>query len=660
MAVRRFPLGVFAAGIFLLLAVVPSSLRAQSVELLYDKGGLFSGKKYVSIAHASKDGTVPPDTSAVRAADRVYFAYRPQGDWTFGEDDKKTLRQITPVQDTSTLSPETVTLVGGDKAQAAVVGVPKADVDWLTPVRFRHKVDTSRGLPLKEYYAPEYPPLREAYDRGRRLLDDGKPLQAVEALRPFYGDVTPAFSLVEKARAVLDTAATKALDRARSTFRPLRGDLISDPDAAGLARLDSFRVQLDSLQTTLAPYLKARPDAGANVQRRIDNLSSSADKLYSNARSTYREKKLRIFKRGKYENPKLRLYLEVLMQMLIDGKSALRGAKMTVDSLRPSLLTTPRFAEAQRRLQAQGWETEFRKIVGLVNENIRERQEVFGDKVMESPRLRRPAAPQPYYEIVAAMNAILVGNRTRFFEAWDRALEKVTNLTLLNDLQRWRIASQLPAEAIPDRALRLAEEARTLRRKGELGAAKARLTLAARLVDGYAPFYDELGQIKQARGDTAAARTDYARARELAPSYAPPEVRRLRLLLAQNQYKQALARSDSLLKKQAYWLFYMPKARALVGLERYNDAVPVLRGRCEPLNDKSYALYAVLAKVYAKMGTWKGVRWALQRAKGLSPRRSAFETLIAEVRAKAKTEGVSLKKAEGDSVRTDSVRTGGP
>ena len=650
MTVRRFVLGLLSLGLFVLVAV-PSPLRAQSVELLYDKGGLFSGEKYVSIDHADAEGGAPPDTAAVRAADRVYFAFRTKGDWAFEEEDRDPLRRIDLIQDTVALAPETVRFVGGEDPQTALVGMKKTKVDWLQPVAFRHEVDTSRGLALKEVYAPGYAPLRQAYDEGRRRLDADTPLRAVEVLRPFYKEVEPAFTLVDKAQALLDTAATESLIQAQSRFRPLRKELVSEPDVDGLARLDSFRVQLDSIQAILTPYLKARPSAGQDVKTRLETLRRSADQLYANARSTYRQKTLLIFMRGTYESSKLRLYLDVLTQMLIDRASAFTTAGLQVDSLRLSLLETPRFAESRRQLQEQGWAAEFREVVALLNENIRERREVFGDEIMESLRLRRPAAPQPYYEIAAAMNALLADDRIQFSRSWNRALEKVADVAVLEEMQRWRLASRLPPEAMPDRARRLAKEARAFWRRGELGDAEDRLALAARLADGYAPLYDELGQVQLARGDTSGARSNYARARERAASYAPPEVRRLRLLLAQEKYKQALTRADSLLQEQSYWLFYFPKARALVGLERYNEALPVLRGRCEPLNDESYALYAVLAKIYAEMGTWEGARWAVKEAKALSPRRPSFEELVADVRAKAKKEGVTLEETEGDSTR---------
>jgi len=604
---------------------------------------MFGGPKYVTVAHSDAEGTVPPDTAVVRTASQLYFAVRPKGDWAFESEDRQRLRQITLAHaDTSaTLSPRTVALVKGqDESRTAVLGVPKSRVDWLRPIRFRHKVDTSEGLPLKEYYAPGHKPLRQAYEEGRRLLREEKPLRAIQTLRPFY-DEQPPFSIVDKARAVFDTASTRVLDQTRSTFRALRGELVSTPSAEGLARLDSFRVRIDSIRSVLAPYSEAQ--VTTNVQSRLDNLTSSADQLYSDARGTYRRETLWIFLRGKYDNPRLRLYLHALTQMLVDVETALDVAEMRVDSLRPSLLATPRFAEERRQLRAEGWEDEFREIIDLVNENIRERNEVFGKEIMESLRLRRPAAPQPYYEIAAAMNAILAGDRTRFAEAWGRALEKMTSLELLNDLQQWRLASQLSPDAVPPRARKLTREAHSFWRTGDLSATEGAFQLAARLAQGYAPLHYELGRVKQARGYTLAARKNFRKARDRAPSYTPPAVSELRILLNQKKYQQALARSDSLLQQEAYWLVYMPKARALVGMGRYEEAQDVLRRRCEPLNDTSYALYTLFAETYAGLGAWKYVRWAVQQTDSLTPRRSIFVRRMSDVRTAAKEEGISLR-----------------
>ncbi|WP_263785456.1 hypothetical protein [Salinibacter grassmerensis] len=228
--------------------------------------------------------------------------------------------------------------------------------------------------------------------------------------------------------------------------------------------------------------------------------------------------------------------------------------------------------------------------------------------------------------------------------------------SLLNDLQRWRLASEVSPDSVPERALGLAEEARSYRRAGELGAAEARLQLAARLAEPYAPLYYELGQLRQARGDTSAARQDFQRARAMAPDYAPPEVSVLRQLLAREKHERALARADSLVQEQSYWLLYLPKARALLERGRLTEARKVLRGRCEPLNDESYALYALLADTYVGMEVWDGVRWAVQQAEALPPRRSSFVERVSEVRTVATEQGRSLTEAAGDSISSEELR----
>jgi hypothetical protein len=89
---------------------------------------------------------------------------------------------------------------------------------------------------------------------------------------------------------------------------------------------------------------------------------------------------------------------------------------------------------------------------------------------------------------------------------------------------------------------------------------------------------------------------------------------------------------------------------------RYAETRRVLRARCEPLNDESYALYALLANTYVGMEVWDGVRWAVQQAEDLTPRRSAFVERVSDVRAVASEQGRSLTEAVGDSISTEELR----
>ncbi len=140
------------------------------------------------------------------------------------------------------------------------------------------------------------------------------------------------------------------------------------------------------------------------------------------------------------------------------------------DRLRPSLLRRPRHSELQKRLDAEGWDSESREVLQLMNENIHEDQEVFGEEIMESLR-RSPSVllrDCRGHERGAHKRSGAVLGRV------GRALEKVTDLALLNDMQQWRLASELPPEDVSERAVRLAKEARSHRGAGELGAARDR------------------------------------------------------------------------------------------------------------------------------------------------------------------------------------------
>jgi hypothetical protein len=93
-----------------------------------------------------------------------------------------------------------------------------------------------------------------------------------------------------------------------------------------------------------------------------------------------------------------------------------------------------------------------------------------------------------------------------------------------------------------------------------------------------------------------------------------------------------------------------------VALERYEEAIQVLRGRCEQLNDQSRALYVLMAELYVGRGAWDGVPWAVGQAEKYPPQRPAFERRLQAVRDTVRaTEEASLQETG-----TDPGATAGP
>lgn len=634
----------------------PDSIR--TVRLLYENGGVLSGDKHVQVYHSGPEGAAP-DTGSVRSAERAYFAFRPVGDWDVSPKARGRIQHAALLQDSGAILPKTVALKrNGEDATLVVAAYPTSQVDWTASARFATDLDTSGALKLREKYAAAYPRYWQAYRRGRQFLDEGKFLHAARALTPFAGPVEPAFSFVSEARSSLWEAATRAVDKQRAAYRTLRDTLVRAPSAEGLARLDSLQARLDTVRSVLAPSFNATQEKGGRLdaQDRLATLSEDAGRLYDDVRAFHRRETLRLFMRGTYENPKLRLYLEVLTSLLVAPKPALKAEGRQVDRLNADALRAQRHARVREHLRSEGWWEELHEVLSLVNENIEVRGEVFGTESMKSLRLRRPAAPQPYYEILTAMNAVIAENDTRFEEAWERALEKTTDLSLLNELQRWRIASKTDPTTVPDRARSLAEEARALEENGKLGGAEARLQLAVSLAGGYAPYSYRLGRVRLAQADTAGAREAFDRAQAQAQAYAPPAVSELRLLLTEGRYEAALSRADARVQTQGLWLVYVPKARALMGLGRYDEARRVLRARSELLNDETFALYALLSEVYAELGVWKGVQWALHRAEALDPERPAFNVHVRRARRQAREADVSLETAVADTMGAEEMK----
>jgi tetratricopeptide (TPR) repeat protein len=650
MVLRRLLAGTSAL-LLLLAATTPRLLPAQipQTRLLYEEGGVFSDPKVTTVRLTGPNGQVPPDTTAAQSDDRIHFLYRPRGDWSFGDDARQALQRIVLQQNGTRISPDAVRLRREDgTATAARVAYPRAELNWLKPLAVAHNVDTSATLSLPDVYAAAYPDLRRPYNRGRALIDAGQPLRALDTLSTFYGEVRPRFEFVSAAKATLDTAATAAVTQVSDSFRTLREAVIASPNAETLERLKDFQPHIDTVRSRLGTYFERRPEAGAPTRRRLADLDTSATALYTNSYDTYRRTTIRVFFRKPYTRPKPALFIDVLTRLLLHPDPALAGSGIGVDSLSSDRLMGPRFADARQTLREERWWQDFQDVLAIVDNNLRRHDRLFAEEVLRSLRLQRTSAVQPYYEILAALDAAAAGNQAAFDENWTRALSTCTDLALLNTMQEWALARRTPPSEVPASVMALMEDAERLQNQQRTSDALRRLERASLQTSDYPPLFYALGRLKYAQGDTTLARTNFERARSLAPRYTAPRVATLRLLLAQDTAEVALQRADSTLQTEPYWLVYLPKARALGATGRPDEAVDVLRQRCEQLNDQSYALYVVLARLYARQQAWKGAVWAVRQAETFDPKRPAFLSRLQTVREKIReTDKVSLQQSAG-------------
>ena len=658
--VHRRLLAGTSALVLLLTAMAPGLLPAQvpQTRLLYEEGGVFGDAKVATVRLTGPNGQVPPDTTAAQSDDQIHFLYRPQGDWTFGDDAQEALRKIVLQQNGTRISPANVSLQQTGGGSGARVAYPRSEIDWLKPLAFAHEIDTSATLSLPDVYATEYPRLRRPYDRGQQLIDAGQPFRALDTLSLFYGDVTPRFEFVSAAKATLDTAATTAVSQVADSFRTIRETVIASPNAQTLGQLEAFQPHIDTVRARLGPYFDARPGEAPPIRQRLADLDTAATALYKNSYETYRRSTIRVFFRKPYTREKPALFIDVLARLLLHPEPALAASEIGVDSLSSDLLTGPRFDDARQTLRRERWWQEFQDVMAVVDNNLRRHDRVFGEEVLRSLKLQRTSAVQPYYEILAALDAAAADDQAAFQQNWERALSTCTDLALFNAMQQWKIARRQSPSTVPASVMALMEDAERLLNQQRSKKALSRLERASLQAD-YAPLLYELGRLKYERGDTTRARNDFERARSVAPQYTAPQVATLRLLLDQNKSETALQRADSTLQTEPYWLVYLPKARALGGVGNPDEGVNVLRQRCEQLNDQSYALYVVLAELYVQEKAWKGAVWAAQKADTFAPERPAFISRLQTVREEIRqTDAVSLQEDAGSDPASSSGASG--
>lgn len=616
--------------------------------LLVRESGTFRSARSITIAHTDGKGQAPPDTARVRAADQIHFRYVPAEDWDLERDDVTGIR-LQQKGDSSTILTPSIVCVDPSEARVAI---PKDTLDLTASIVFKSAVGISEPLSINEIYRAAYPRFRAAYDTAQTKQADGASLAVVRALQPFVAQdaVAQTFSFYPAARKLLDQAARAALDRESETLRRLRGH-IQSPSREDLAAVDRFRARLDSVQGVLAPYLADSTAQRASARDQMNLLRDAAASMRENARASYRKETLRIFLRGNYENDQFTQSLALLVRLLTDPVTTTHDRTLDVDTLVLSRLEAPRYDSLRTELASYGALGDVQEVARLVNRNIQSHGYVFGEAVMQNLRLQRPGAPEPYYEILSALNAVGAGDQAALQSHLQRALAKCTDLTFLNALQQWRMAEHPSQQTVTDTVRTLLATAHVHARDGKLDAAKQHLLTASRRAGGYPPLAYARGDVARQQGNTDAALVHFEHAVELAPSYVVPRISAVRALIEAGRYERAVARADSVLNEYPYWTLYYQKARALMGLEQYEEARAVLRGRCEPLNNESIPLYLMLGEVYRAQEQWEGAHWAYENAEDLRPNDPRVATQLDAFRNELQAVGLTLDDvapSEGD------------
>ncbi len=445
--------------------------------------------------------------------------------------------------------------------------------------------------------------LETAYEEAQAIADT-EPLHAALLLHPFWGDMQSSTSaLHERAQTLLHTAVQDGLDAERKAVQS-HTDALHAPSVEALNEAQRQRQHLASLAHELETYWEATPDA----KNRFTQLQNDLDDAYHRAVETYEEDVLEPMLYDSYGNAQLVQSLALLSRMLLDA---------SIDGD-----TTPPTLEANRVNDAcyEAWRAElqdmnaldaFYGLLHVVNANIEVHQIVFDEHLMRHLRFQRPGAPEPYYEILAAVQAERAGEQ---IEHIDRAMEKAPHVPLLNQLHRWRATLQNAYDTPPMHAQQLMTQAQRMYHADALSEAQDLLAGATRVAPTYAPAHYQHGQVAYANHDMEAAYDHLQKTIDHHPNHEPAQLRLVDVLLDKDKPEAALRRAEALLEKQSLWLACHRTAQALHATGAYTDGISLIRGRCEPLNRHWAPLYVTLGHLYAATEDWHAARQAYQEA----------------------------------------------
>lgn len=629
--------GLWAA--LLGMSLVATVQAQDDPTLIVREDGFMRSQQTIAIAHSDEDATTPPNVETFDPAGPLFFRYVPSGDWTL-EDREDELSAIRVKQGEATVSAESVAFIDEN---TAVATFPRAELALHEPFVFANSIESSEELYIDERYYPMYDSLRAS--RTAALDPDASRLEAIDTLTPFLdaSKATASMALYDSTMQTLDSLVTDVVDTRTDSLETLR-EAMNPSTAEALDRVSAFRTRLDTTTAVLDPYLSAHEQSEEDV----DMLLQAATSLEEGGYESFRRSTMQMLSRNNYDDYQMRQTLALLSRLLADpGAPAYEG--LQPDSLHLSRTHASALQPYRDELESYGWMGDFENILRVVNTNLEEHDVVFQEEVMRNLRLQRPGAPEPYYEIAQTFNAAGTGSLDTVDEALEEALAKVTDPSLLDNLQRWRMQRDTDRPPIDERTETTIAEGLAQFEAGDLEAARQTMVRASRLAGGspLVPYYQ--GQIAQAQGDTDSALLYFERARERDSSYVPPMLKAIEARIEKGEFDRAVRQADSVLTTQPYWLVYYRKAEALLGAERYDDAQSVIQSRCEPLNDETPGLYLLLGDVFMGKEQWDGARWAYEQAGSINPETPDFSARMDSLRTELNERGIAFDEVEPET-----------
>lgn len=502
---------------------------------------------------------------------------------------------------------------------AVVISFSKENLILYKKFVLSSAVDKSTPIRLPDSFLPSYKKYKEIFDSGKQLMNSKAFKKAYNVLFPIWKDAQSndeikAYGFYPEALELLKQSAHNRADLYEAAYKELDAAAANKIDRKWLNRCDSSLNALDADATLFDPLFKSNiPDAGG-LAIYFNNVKKQLADLYTANKEKYNQQYLDFLATGSYNNYQFSLYMDILTRMLTYTDTL-------VDLAQPVSLSIDRlhhFPKKEQELANTGWLTDFKEMVTVLNQNIKEKKSLVDENILNNLRSQDSLQKQPYVQLLQAFSS-LPSNLSSFSVNLGEAMKSCTDIDWMSNLELWNISLQFSQLHLDKRYMHEINKGLLLIQNGQWAEADNTFNIIKRQANQLAMPWYYSGLIQYKQNEWFSAEAQFDRALALNPKYISPRSFIFKILEDQKLYADLLKKVDEAIAVYDIWYFHFVKVKALIGLQKYQEAIIELNEQCISRNQWDVNQYYLLGDIYLALKDYQKAREAYAYTRKIAP-----------------------------------------
>jgi len=571
------------------------------------------------------DGLEEVDTAAFRSNEQVCFTVIPNAASEkeyFKDDDISTcFAQFKLLQNGSLIennqTPHGIHN-GEGKIDKVVLFFPKSEITLYEPLAVVSMIDTSDVILISDKYYNQYHSYFPAYQEAAELSDQRRYIETYKAVLPIVKDAQDEqeikhYTFYDHAASTLVTnAIIQHIDSLSQQMTIAGAAIKANADETKLQTIDSLYALMQSGEQAFSSYFEMGEPQSMKCREEYTVMLDNAKATSAAAHELYKDKVLHFLENKGYNDYKFRLFVDALAKMV----SHLDTLKILRDPVEINFALLDEMPDLKNELMMSNALEEFRLLVTMLNDDIRNKNKVFNTRIIENLQRIKPAEHEPYLLIFLAFNE-LANNKSLFLSYLIDALKYCSDETLVLNIEMWILSNNATLENLSESIIHQINQGIKMVINENWTEAEATFSAITRQAGTIAPPWFYLGKTQFKQEETFAAESKFDRALNIYPQYIAPRIFKFQIYLKQEKYDDLLTMVEDALETNDIWIFHYYKAVALNKMNKYQSAINELQQYCITINKYNIPQYFMLGDCFRELKKYELAKDAYQQTQSI-------------------------------------------